>query len=211
LNLYGTEELHLVKLHQLTTSYFIVFSYFPFIDIVLLELSILNLASQIYNHDFFWKCLTPEPKHRDRIPNYLITSLTTYFGLVEQFKQAFATSATNHFGSEWFVYVRLCYIHIYIYMYMYAFFIGMGIYIERLWLTWNKKEGKLQLFEGHDAENSLQHELVPLLTTKMKEQNLLTNFGILSTGPLLLPIYALQPKGLKKELYNFFFFFDGRL
>ncbi|ETO06118.1 iron superoxide dismutase [Reticulomyxa filosa] len=106
---------------------------------------VLNLASQIYNYDFFWKCLTPEPKHRDRIPNDLVTSLTTYFGSVEQFKQAFATVATNHFGSGWLVYVRL------------------------VWLTWNKKEGKLQLFEGHDAENPLQHELVPLLTIDVWE------------------------------------------
>jgi len=101
--------------------------------------NVLNLASQIYNHQFFWNCLTPDPKLRGKIPNDLVHALNVHFDSVEKFKQAFTNNATNHFGSGW------------------------------VWLTWNPSKQKLQLFEGHDADNPLRHELLPMLTIDVWE------------------------------------------
>lgn len=57
-----------------------------------------NNAAQVWNHSFYWLCLSPEKKE---IPAALRERLETDFGSVEEFKSRFAAEATGHFASGW--------------------------------------------------------------------------------------------------------------
>lgn len=60
---------------------------------------ILNLAGGIYNHHFFWKCLSPQGGGN---PTANIESaIETQFGNFENFKLAFENAAFNICGSGW--------------------------------------------------------------------------------------------------------------
>jgi len=57
-----------------------------------------NQTAQIWNHSFFWNCLTPgggEPE------GDLKTELEKHFGSVEDFKKEFSGAAGTVFGSGW--------------------------------------------------------------------------------------------------------------
>jgi len=58
-----------------------------------------NNAAQVWNHTFFWSCLTPggggEPK------GDLADAITRDFGSFAAFKEKFAATAAGQFGSGW--------------------------------------------------------------------------------------------------------------
>ncbi len=57
-----------------------------------------NNVAQIWNHTFFWNCLTPGGS----TPNEAVSAaLTSAFGSVDAFKEQFTASAVNNFGSGW--------------------------------------------------------------------------------------------------------------
>ncbi|CAG9580301.1 putative iron superoxide dismutase [Leishmania major strain Friedlin] len=58
-----------------------------------------NCAAQIYNHDFFWRCLSPRggSKPHGEIASAIIDS----FGSFSNFKKEFTAAANGHFGSGW--------------------------------------------------------------------------------------------------------------
>lgn len=60
---------------------------------------IFNNAAQIWNHTFFWQCMTPkgggEPK------GLLANAIRTQWGSHQTFKEAFTASAAANFGSGW--------------------------------------------------------------------------------------------------------------
>ena len=60
---------------------------------------IFNNAAQIWNHTFYWQCLTPE-KDQD-IPKALQSALEDAFESVENFKKIFSDKAATLFGSGW--------------------------------------------------------------------------------------------------------------
>lgn len=57
-----------------------------------------NNVAQIWNHNFFWNCLTPR-----QLPlgKKLADALIRDFGSVDDFKKQFSASATGNFGSGW--------------------------------------------------------------------------------------------------------------
>jgi len=60
---------------------------------------IINNAAQVWNHTFYWNCLSPngggEPKGE------LAEAINSAFGSFENFKDAFTKSAVTNFGSGW--------------------------------------------------------------------------------------------------------------
>ena len=59
---------------------------------------IFNNAAQIWNHTFYWNCLSPVAiKPSDELTN----AINTTFGSIEEFKAKFIQSAATNFGSGW--------------------------------------------------------------------------------------------------------------
>lgn len=60
---------------------------------------VFNNSAQIWNHTFFWNCLSPETNQQPT--GDLETAITKTFGSVEAFQKEFADKAANNFGSGW--------------------------------------------------------------------------------------------------------------
>lgn len=60
---------------------------------------IFNNTAQAWNHDFFWRCLTPTKNKRPTGP--LALAINEEFGGWQNFRNAFILTATTHFGSGW--------------------------------------------------------------------------------------------------------------
>jgi Fe-Mn family superoxide dismutase len=61
--------------------------------------AIFNNAAQAWNHDFFWKCLTP--KASSGPGGELAREMNRTFGSFDQFKEQFTKAAVETFGSGW--------------------------------------------------------------------------------------------------------------
>jgi superoxide dismutase, Fe-Mn family len=59
---------------------------------------VFNNAGQHWNHIIFWQAMAP---NGGGIPGKLESKLTSDFGSVQAFKDAFKTAATTQFGSGW--------------------------------------------------------------------------------------------------------------
>ena len=57
-----------------------------------------NQVSQIWNHSFFWECMTPAPAAPSEA---VVDALTLHFGSVEKFQEKFSHNALAVFGSGW--------------------------------------------------------------------------------------------------------------
>lgn len=57
-----------------------------------------NNASQIFNHEFYFKCLSPK---KQEIEEGLAAKIASAFGSVEDFLEKFKGSAAGNFGSGW--------------------------------------------------------------------------------------------------------------
>lgn len=62
------------------------------------NVAIFNNAAQAWNHDFFWKSLSPKGGKPDGKIKELVES---EFGSIDDFKTKFAAAATGLFGSGW--------------------------------------------------------------------------------------------------------------
>lgn len=60
---------------------------------------IFNNAAQIWNHTFYWHCLTPDGKNVPK--GRLAEAIEKTFGSFEAFKEAFNKTAIGTFGSGW--------------------------------------------------------------------------------------------------------------
>lgn len=70
--------------------------------------NIFNNAAQVWNHNFYWNCLSPLGGGAPKGPMaYIINdAITDAFGGFEQFKERFSDSAATNFGSGWTWLVR---------------------------------------------------------------------------------------------------------
>jgi Fe-Mn family superoxide dismutase len=57
-----------------------------------------NLAAQVWNHEFYWGSMTPEPTQPNRA---LKNCIEQSFGSIPRFEEAFKDAALNEFGSGW--------------------------------------------------------------------------------------------------------------
>lgn len=60
---------------------------------------IFNNAAQIWNHTFYWHCLSPNGGGKPT--GALASAIDTAFGSFEQFKELFTKTAVTTFGSGW--------------------------------------------------------------------------------------------------------------
>ncbi len=60
---------------------------------------IFNNAAQIWNHNFYWQCLTPDGTEKPT--GQLLDSINKNFGSLEAFEKAFTEKALSNFGSGW--------------------------------------------------------------------------------------------------------------
>ena len=60
---------------------------------------IYNNAAQIWNHTFFWNCMTPNGGGAPT--GALADAINAKWGSFDEFKKAFQTSAVGNFGSGW--------------------------------------------------------------------------------------------------------------
>jgi len=63
------------------------------------EGGIFNNAAQIWNHTFYWNCLSPNGGGTPTGP--LATAIEAKWGSFDSFKEAFTNMAINNFGSSW--------------------------------------------------------------------------------------------------------------
>lgn len=61
---------------------------------------VFNNAAQIWNHTFYWNCLTPK-NNAGQPQGALLEAINTAFGSFDQFKEAFNKAAVGQFGSGW--------------------------------------------------------------------------------------------------------------
>lgn len=62
------------------------------------NLNLFNNAAQSYNHEFYFKCMSPKPT---KISKTMENAIEKSFGSYEEFKKQFSTAATGLFGSGW--------------------------------------------------------------------------------------------------------------
>ena len=60
--------------------------------------ALFNQAAQVFNHGFFWQCLTPRA---EAPPATLKAALEQTFGDIAAFRESFTKAATGEFGSGW--------------------------------------------------------------------------------------------------------------
>ncbi|GAB4289812.1 MAG: superoxide dismutase [Fe] [Methylophaga sp.] len=60
---------------------------------------IFNNAAQVWNHTFYWNCMTPDGKGAPS--GDLAAAIDSTFGSFEKFKEEFSKSAATNFGSGW--------------------------------------------------------------------------------------------------------------
>ncbi|MGV6818277.1 MAG: superoxide dismutase [Thiotrichales bacterium] len=60
---------------------------------------VFNNAAQVFNHTFYWNCLSPNGGGEPTGP--LADAINAAFGSFADFKEKFSTSAATNFGSGW--------------------------------------------------------------------------------------------------------------
>lgn len=60
---------------------------------------VFNNAAQIWNHTFYWHCLSPNGG--DAATGAVAEAINKAFGSFDKFKEEFTNSAINNFGSAW--------------------------------------------------------------------------------------------------------------
>lgn len=70
------------------------------------KVSIFNNAAQVWNHTFYWHCLTPNAEKQPS--EALLGKIISAFGSLDSFKSEFKQAALSQFGSGWAWLVKDC-------------------------------------------------------------------------------------------------------
>jgi Fe-Mn family superoxide dismutase len=62
------------------------------------DLKIYNNSAQIWNHSFFWQCMSPEKTSPSK---EVLSKINSAFGSLKGFKNEFEKAASDQFGSGW--------------------------------------------------------------------------------------------------------------
>lgn len=60
---------------------------------------VFNNAAQVWNHTFYWKCMSPQGSKKPK--GQIAAEIDATFGSFEWFKEEFSKAAAGHFGSGW--------------------------------------------------------------------------------------------------------------
>ncbi|MGD0466383.1 MAG: superoxide dismutase [Gammaproteobacteria bacterium] len=104
--------------------------------------SIFNNAAQIFNHTFYWNCLTPNPTNTPTNPKpkgIFLPTLEASFGSLQKFKDQFSQVAFTTFGSGW------------------------------AWLVKHDSGHKLEIISTSNAQTPITNNMHPLLTCDVWE------------------------------------------
>lgn len=61
--------------------------------------AVFNNAAQVWNHTFYWNCLTPKSSGKPK--GALLEAIEADFGSFDTFKEQFTKISLGHFGSGW--------------------------------------------------------------------------------------------------------------
>jgi Fe-Mn family superoxide dismutase len=107
---------------------------------------IFNNAAQIFNHSFYWNCLTPNrsnnpttPKDSESGKNILFNTIEKTFGSWQDFKDTFSQTAFGTVGSGW------------------------------AWLVKSPNSHNLEIISTSNAETPISQGIQPLLTCDVWE------------------------------------------
>jgi superoxide dismutase, Fe-Mn family len=104
--------------------------------------SIFNNAAQVFNHTFYWNCLTPNKTATPTQPKakgILLPAIEKSFGNLQKFKDEFTQTAFTTFGSGW------------------------------AWLVKHPDGHKLSIISTSNAQTPIVSNLQPLLTCDVWE------------------------------------------
>jgi len=102
--------------------------------------AIFNNAAQVWNHNFYWNCLTePHISKKSYINNNkFIQKISDNFESFNKFKEEFSMQALGNFGSGW------------------------------TWLV-KTKNNQLEIFNTKNADTPIMHNKIPLMTIDIWE------------------------------------------
>lgn len=63
--------------------------------------AVFNNAAQVWNHTFYWNCLTPAEKAKKKPTGKLLKAIERDFGSFDDFKESFMKQSVSLFGSGW--------------------------------------------------------------------------------------------------------------
>ena len=98
---------------------------------------IFNQAAQVWNHTFYWNCMTPNGG--GEATGDLKAKIDEAFGSYAKFREEFKNAAVSQFGSGW------------------------------AWLVADSVDGKLSIMKTSNADTSLAHGKVAVLTCDVWE------------------------------------------
>jgi len=67
---------------------------------------VINFGGGVWTHDFFWKCLSPNPQSYETTPASFQAEVSNTFGGYKGLREALISSGVKHFGSGWVWLVR---------------------------------------------------------------------------------------------------------
>ena len=98
-----------------------------------------NNAAQVYNHDFYWDCISPSKDSQSALSGELKDAINAEFGSLDGFKEKFIAAATTLFGAGW------------------------------CWLVYNIGSKKLEILQTSNAATPITEDKVPLLVVDVWE------------------------------------------